>query len=40
MPQLEVPPKPSQGAPVAGGDPDRDDDDSGSSSHSMELSEE
>jgi hypothetical protein len=39
MPQLEVPPAPPQGTPAAGGDPDGDDD-GGSSSHSMEPSEE
>jgi hypothetical protein len=42
-PQPEMPPAPPQGIQAAGGDPDgdRDDDDAGgSSSHSMELSEE
>jgi hypothetical protein len=38
-PQLEVPPAPLQGTLADGGDPDGDDD-GGSSSHSMETSEE
>jgi hypothetical protein len=33
-------PAPPQGIPAVGGDPDGDRDDDGSSSHSMELSEE
>jgi hypothetical protein len=40
VPQLEVPPAPPQATPVAGGDPDRDDDNGDSSSHNTELSEE
>jgi hypothetical protein len=40
VPQLEVPPAPPQGTPAAGGDPDGDGDDGGSSSHNTELSEE
>jgi hypothetical protein len=35
-----VPPAPPQGTPTAGGDPDGDDNDGGSSSHSTELLEE
>jgi hypothetical protein len=35
-----VPPAPPQGTRAAGGDPDRDNDDGGSSSHNTELSEE
>jgi hypothetical protein len=35
-----VPPAPPQGTAKAGGDTDGDDDDGGSSGHSMELSEE
>jgi hypothetical protein len=38
-PQLEVPTAPPKGTPAAGGDPDGDDD-GGSLSHSVELSEE
>jgi hypothetical protein len=37
VPQLEVPPAPPLGTPAAGGDPDGDDNDDGSSSHNMEL---
>ena len=40
MPQLEVPPAPPHGTSTAGGDFDRDDDDSGSLSHNTELSKE
>ena len=40
-PQPEMPPAPPQGIPAAGGDPDRDNNDTGgSSSHNTELSEE
>jgi hypothetical protein len=39
VPQLDVPPAPAQGTPAAGGDPNGDDD-GGSSSHNMKLSEE
>jgi hypothetical protein len=40
MPQLDVPPAPPQGTPAAGGDPNRDEDDGGSSSHITEPLEE
>jgi hypothetical protein len=39
-PELEAPPTPPQGTPAARGDPDGNDDDGGSSSHSTELSKE
>jgi hypothetical protein len=40
VPHLKVSLAPPQGTPAVGGDPDGNDDDSGSSSHNMELSEE
>jgi hypothetical protein len=40
VPQLEVPPAPLQGTLAAEGDPDGYNNDGGSSSHNMELSEE
>jgi hypothetical protein len=39
-PQPEMPPAPPQGIPAAGGDPDGNDDTTGSSSHGTERSEE
>jgi hypothetical protein len=40
VPQLDVPPAPPQGTLATGGDPDGDDNDGGSLSHNIELSEE